>query len=125
AKAAVGLRRAALMSLGKVTSDAKVVWPAAQGALQDADPTLRGQAVRVAGPLGKVAKEVIPTLEKLARKDANIEVRIAAIQELGALGAAAKAVERTLSELAESDPRPTVREAAQAALKQVRAKASP
>jgi HEAT repeat protein len=116
-KAELGLRRTALLSLGKVSDDVRVVWPTARAALKDTDSTLRSHAVRVAGPLGKAEKEIVAALETTARKDGNVEVRIAAIQELGQLGAAAKSAEPTLSDLAQNDPRPTVRQAAQAALK--------
>jgi hypothetical protein len=124
AKADPGLRQKALMALGKVSSDAKALWPVARAALQEKDSALRGQAVRVAGPLGKEEKEVVPSLEKVAREDRNVEVRVAAIQELGGLGPAAKSAEGTLSELA-GDPRPSIREAAAYALKRVKAPPAP
>ncbi len=124
AKANAGLRQKALMALGKVSSDARVLWPVARTALRDPDSALRGQAVRLAGPLGKDEKEVIPALEKLAKEDRNVEVRVAAIQELGGLGPAAKSAEATLVELA-NDARPSIREAATVALKRVRAAPAP
>ncbi|MCI0461646.1 MAG: HEAT repeat domain-containing protein [Gemmataceae bacterium] len=119
-KAPIDLRRSALMALGKVTTDPKVVWPAAKAALDDKDATLRAQAVRVAGPVGRAEQEVVPTLARVAQKDKNIEVRLAAIQELGALGGAAKSAQKALQELANTDPRPAVRDAASAALKLIR-----
>jgi HEAT repeat protein len=124
AKADPGVRQKALMALGKVSSDAKALWPVARAALAEKDSALRGQAVRVAGPLGKEEKEVVPALEKVAREDRNVEVRVAAIQELGGLGPAAKSAERTLTDLA-GDPRPAIREAATYALKRVKAPAAP
>jgi HEAT repeat protein len=123
-KADLALRQKALIALGKVSSDAKVLWPAVRTALQEKDSGLRGQAVRVAGPLGKTEKEVVAVLEKMAKLDLNVEVRVAAIQELGGLGEAAKSAEPTLSELAD-DPRASIREAARAALKRLRAPPAP
>jgi HEAT repeat protein len=120
ARAPLTLRRAALMALGKVTVDPKVVWPAARAALKDEDAGLRTQAVRAAGPVGRAEQEVVPALMRVAQKDLNIEVRLAAIQELGALGSAARAAQKLLQELADTDPRPTVREAAAAAVRMVR-----
>jgi HEAT repeat protein len=124
AKADTGLRQKALTALGRVSPDARAVWPAVRKVLADKNSGLRGQAVRVAGPLGKQEKEVIPQLEKMAREDGNVEVRVAAIQELGVLGPAAKAAEKTLTKLA-NDPRASIRDAAVEALKLVRAGATP
>jgi HEAT repeat protein len=124
AKADPGLRQKALMALGKVSSDAKVLWPVARAALGETDSGLRGQAVRVAGAVGKEEKDVVPALAKVAREDRNVEVRVAAIQELGGLGPAAKAAEQTLTDLA-GDPRPSIREAATVALKRLKAPPAP
>ena len=96
----------------------RTVWPVVKGALQDADSSLRSQAVRVAGPLGRAEKEVVTMLQNLARKDGNIEVRIAAIQELAQMGPAAKAAIPALVS-ASRDARSAVSEAAKDALKRV------
>ncbi len=119
------LRQKALMALAKVSRDAKVIWPALRGILQEKDSALRSQAVRVAGPLGKQEKAVLTELQKIARADENVEVRVAAIQELDELGSDAKAAEKTLEDLARDDPRPSIREAAAVALKRVRAAQTP
>jgi HEAT repeat protein len=123
-KADTGLRQKALMALGKVSTDVKTVWPAVRKVLQDKHSGLRGQAVRVAGPLGKQEKEVIGQLEKVARADGNVEVRVAAIQELGGLGPAARSAEGTLAKLA-TEARASIRDAAVEALKRIRTAPAP
>jgi HEAT repeat protein len=113
------LRKAALLALGKVSSDPKLVWPFVKGVLGEADGSLRLQAVRTAGPLGKTEQEIVRALAERAAKDLNVDVRLAAIQELGALGAAARPALGTLKALAADEPRPALRDAARAALKNI------
>jgi HEAT repeat protein len=114
------LRRACAQALVKVGADAKTAWPAAKVALTDPDASVRTQAIRLAGAMGKLEREVVPALVTRC-EDENVEARLAAIQELGQLGAAAKGAEDTLRRLARSDSRASVRDAASAALTKIQA----
>jgi HEAT repeat protein len=98
---------------------AKAAWPEVKNALRDDDATVRGEAVRFAGAVGKEQPEVVPALEAIAVRDPSVETRLAAIQELGQLGDTARAAVPALTRLAGSDTRASVREAAAVALKKI------
>ncbi len=118
------LRRAAAIALGKVGAKVDSSWPAAKIALQDADNSLRYQAIRLAGRLAKEVmneRAAVSALADVAAKDDNTENRLAAIQELGQLGAAAADAVQTLTRLASGDSRASIREAAEDALKKIKA----
>jgi HEAT repeat protein len=119
AKAPLPLRRTCAVALLRIGADAKTAWPAVQAALTDPDATLRSQAVRLAGPLGKEERAVVPALVRRCLEDGNVEVRLAAIQELGQLGPAAKDAAKVLHHLARNDSRASIRNAAQASLKKI------
>jgi HEAT repeat protein len=115
------VRRAAAAALSRVGPATHVAWPEIKIALHDDDATLRTEAIRVAGTIGKERPEVVPVLAKIATQDANVETRLAAIQELGHLGPAASEAAPALARLASNDSRASIRDAADAALKKVRA----
>ncbi len=119
-KASVPLRRAALQAFHAVGAGTKTAWPVLKEMLQEPDASLRLNAVRVAGPLGKDVPAVVAELTTLCVKDADVEVRVAAVQELGRLGSVASEAVPVLKRLS-SEGRPAVREAAKEALKQIQA----
>jgi HEAT repeat protein len=118
--APAALRRACAEALARLGPDPKLTWPAAKVALADPDASVRTQAIRLAGVLGKGEPAVVGALIVRCDDD-NVEARLAAIQELGQLGPAARAAEPVLRGLARNDSRPSVREAAATALKKVTA----
>jgi HEAT repeat protein len=89
--------------------------------LNDKDLSLRYQAIRLAGTLGKDESAVVPALLALCTED-NAEIRLAAIQELGQLGPYAQEASDKLRKISESDARASVREAAAAAVKKIEGK---
>jgi HEAT repeat protein len=115
------VRRSAAAALCRIGPAAQAAWPQIKIALGDEDATLRSEAIRVAGVIGKQQPQVVPMLARIAVEDANLETRLAAIQELGQLGDAARDAAPALSRLAAHDPRASVRDAADAALKKVKA----
>jgi HEAT repeat protein len=118
-KAPAALRRACAVALLRVGADAGTAWPAAKVALNDPDASLRTQAIRLAGSLGKDEPEAVKALLRRCTDENNVEARLAAIQELGHLGAAAKEAAPVLRTIARNDGRASVREAAEAALKSI------
>jgi HEAT repeat protein len=114
------VRRACALALARIGPDPKLTWPALEVALKDPDASVRTQAIRLAGVVGRGEPAAVRAL--IARcDDENVEARLAAIQELGQLGPAAKDAEATLRGLARNDSRTSIREAAEAALKKITA----
>jgi HEAT repeat protein len=117
------VRRAAIVSLGRIGFKAKDAWPAVQVLLDpknEPDVAVRTQAIRVAGVIGREdAAAVVTALANLLKLEGNVEAKIAAVQELASLGEASKGAIPQLNELAQNDPRASVREAALAAVKKI------
>jgi HEAT repeat protein len=118
--APVEIRLAAAVALMKIPEKTKSVWSTIEKSLKiDPDPTVRSQAIRLAGGLGREESGVVPALIISCTKDASPDCRVAAIQELGELGRVAASAKDTLMILIREDARQSIRDAAAAALKKI------
>ena len=78
-------RRVAVEKLGNVGLADPAAFPAVCGALADADPKVRREAVLAVLKFGEVAREAAPRLDELRKNDRDFRVRESAGRALEAL----------------------------------------
>ena len=98
--------------------DTRAALPALIGALDDADPRVRGSAAAAIGGIGPAAAPAVPTLVALLQ-DADEGVRSSACLALRGVGPAAKSALPALQSLAMSDSSADVRKFARLAIESI------